>query len=211
MTYGVPYSFVPGTKARADEVNANFIDVLDKIQETNTRIEDSNSNLESEITSLNTKISEVDDNKLELDLSNINSNGQKLFDAKANTSQLDGNWVVKVVELCNAKSIAPSGANTYSLSSYLPDTTNKYEILATANAYTYNSTDSCAYMFIKTDWITASFDFVRMATRHNAKSYDTFHGTLLSSTGRSITVWNSSESINNTTYTLKLYAYRKVR
>ena len=38
MTYGVPYSFVPGTKAKADEVNANFIDVLEKISNSNTRI-----------------------------------------------------------------------------------------------------------------------------------------------------------------------------
>ena len=37
MTYGVPYSFVPGTKAKADEVNANFIDVLGKIENTTTR------------------------------------------------------------------------------------------------------------------------------------------------------------------------------
>lgn len=40
MTYGVPYSFVPGTKAKADEVNANFIDVLDKIESSNLRITD---------------------------------------------------------------------------------------------------------------------------------------------------------------------------
>ena len=33
MTFGVPYSFVPGTKAKADEVNANFIDVLTKIDD----------------------------------------------------------------------------------------------------------------------------------------------------------------------------------
>lgn len=38
MTYGVPYAFVPGTKAKADEVNANFIDVLEKIQTSNTKI-----------------------------------------------------------------------------------------------------------------------------------------------------------------------------
>ena len=38
MTYGVPYSFVPGTKAKASEVNANFIDVLEKIEDSNSRI-----------------------------------------------------------------------------------------------------------------------------------------------------------------------------
>ena len=47
MTYGVPYSFVPGTKAKADEVNANFIDVLDKIKTTNERIDETNSTTQS--------------------------------------------------------------------------------------------------------------------------------------------------------------------
>ena len=41
MTYGVPYSFVPGTKARADEVNANFIDVLNKIDNVDSKVTDS--------------------------------------------------------------------------------------------------------------------------------------------------------------------------
>ena len=36
MTSGIPYSFVPGTKAKADEVNANFLAVLNKIEEINS-------------------------------------------------------------------------------------------------------------------------------------------------------------------------------
>ena len=36
MTSGILYSFVPGTKAKADEVNANFLAVLNKIEETNS-------------------------------------------------------------------------------------------------------------------------------------------------------------------------------
>ena len=58
MTYGVPYSFVPGTKAKADEVNANFIDVLSKIEDTNTRIDDSNSTITSGLEEVNEKIAE---------------------------------------------------------------------------------------------------------------------------------------------------------
>ena len=63
MTYGVPYSFVPGTKAKADEVNANFIDVLDKIKTTNERIDETNSTTQSNKTTLEEKINELDSEK----------------------------------------------------------------------------------------------------------------------------------------------------
>ena len=50
MSYTVPYSFVPGTKARAQEVNANFASILDSFDN-------------------------IDANKVNLDLSNITSDG----------------------------------------------------------------------------------------------------------------------------------------
>lgn len=50
MSYTVPYSFVPGTKARAQEVNANFAAIINTL-------------------------GEIDENKVNLDLSNITSNG----------------------------------------------------------------------------------------------------------------------------------------
>ncbi len=50
MSYTVPYSFVPGTKARAQEVNANFASILDSFDN-------------------------IDSRKMDLDLSNITSAG----------------------------------------------------------------------------------------------------------------------------------------
>jgi len=50
MSYTVPYSFVPGTKARAQEVNANFASILESFDD-------------------------IDANKVNLDLSNISSDG----------------------------------------------------------------------------------------------------------------------------------------
>ena len=50
MSYTVPYSFVPGTKARAQEVNANFAAIINSL-------------------------GEIDENKVNLDLSNITSDG----------------------------------------------------------------------------------------------------------------------------------------
>ena len=41
-TYRVPYTFVPGTKAKATEVNANFSSVMDLIEETNNNSADIN-------------------------------------------------------------------------------------------------------------------------------------------------------------------------
>lgn len=50
MSYTIPYSFVPGTKARAQEVNANFASILDSFDDLDSR-------------------------KMNLDLSNITSAG----------------------------------------------------------------------------------------------------------------------------------------
>ena len=50
MSYSVPYTFIPGTKARAQEVNANFASITDSIDE-------------------------LDTSKLDLDLSNITPEG----------------------------------------------------------------------------------------------------------------------------------------
>ena len=38
MSYSVPYTFIPGTKARAQEVNANFASITDSIDELDTSL-----------------------------------------------------------------------------------------------------------------------------------------------------------------------------
>lgn len=49
MSYTIPYSFIPGTKARAQEVNANFKYVLDSVDDLNTdKLNKSLSNLTQE-------------------------------------------------------------------------------------------------------------------------------------------------------------------
>ncbi len=78
MTSSVPYSFVPGAKAKAEEVNANFVAVLDEIEKSNVKIED-----------LNTQ-------KLNKDLSNIDTEGQKVLDTKADKTELDGKWIMNL-------------------------------------------------------------------------------------------------------------------
>ena len=102
MTYGVPYSFVPGTKARADEVNANFIEVLNKIEETNTRIDEANTQnnankeeIEQVEQNLKTELAK----KAGLDLANLNTAGKAVLNNKANAADIDGKWIYKTFTL----------------------------------------------------------------------------------------------------------------
>ncbi len=155
MTYGVPYSFVPGTKARADEVNANFIDVLNKIEDTNTKIEDSNAKSAKDLGDLETrledKITEVEGSVgkcADLSLSNLNDAGKAVLNAKANASLLDGAWVNKSSNLASSVYIAANETKTYSLSSYLPKDSNIYEVFVNATG-----SGNCS-MWITTDLVT---------------------------------------------------------
>lgn len=52
MAYKVPYTFIPGTKAKANEVNSNFSKVTDYFTELNTSLIDTTVNLESVETDL---------------------------------------------------------------------------------------------------------------------------------------------------------------
>ena len=70
MTSSVPYSFVPGTKAKAEEVNANFIALLDKIENSNIKIDD------------------LTLSKMKTDLSNINDSGKKYSEKYTQTFDL---------------------------------------------------------------------------------------------------------------------------
>ena len=74
----VPYTFVPGTKAKAQEVNANFVSIADAIQTNNTTftqkineiessIEAASSNTEEELSAINTSLT----NKADKNLSNV--------------------------------------------------------------------------------------------------------------------------------------------
>lgn len=209
MTYSVPYSFVPGTKAKADEVNANFIDVLSKIEDTNTRIDESNSSLDSGLSEVTDKIDELAEQKLDLDLSNISKTGQKLFDAKANTSALDGSWTIKQATIAN-KSITKDVTQTFSLSSYLPDKTNKYEILVSMLATSDTGSHSCFFLYLKTDYLTTNMPICR-ASRADGYAFSAGIATLLTSSGRKISVYNTTSANDTTDYTLKLHAYRRVK
>ena len=137
MTYGVPYSFVPGTKARADEVNANFIEVLNKIEETNTRIDEANTQnnankeeIEQVEQNLKTELAK----KAGLDLANLNTAGKAVLNNKANAADIDGKWIYKTFTLLGSVAGPVSGKYvTVSLASYLPSGSSVYDVILRAD------------------------------------------------------------------------------
>lgn len=137
MTYSVPYSFVPGTKAKADEVNANFIDILNKIEETNERIDLANESLNSVsqeiVENFEEKFEEINATKADLSLSNIDSDGKTLFNNKANVSDIDGAWTSKYSELGINLTLNGTGEITLSLANYLPNDDKIYEVIFSAS------------------------------------------------------------------------------
>lgn len=211
MTYGVPYSFVPGTKAKADEVNANFIDILNKIEDTNTRIDDANSQTSTDITNINSKIEEAKKSCLNLDLSNLSSTGKSVLNAKADASLLDGTWINKAATLCSGKTITANQTQTYSLSSYLPNDKNKYEVLVSLTADFIASSSSQAALYMYSDFITTRTGMIRHYSGVNHVTFSAAAATFISSTGRKISIYNSEYGVNATTYSIKVMGYRKVR
>ena len=131
MTIGVPYSFVPGTKAKADEVNANFNDVISKIENTNLRIDETNSNASVKNKEIETKFEDIQsliDNRADLDLSNLSTTGSAVLSAKANNSDLDSQWVAKSVVLAEGVTFSNTAETSYSLASYLPNDGGLYQV-----------------------------------------------------------------------------------
>ncbi|MDD3236865.1 MAG: hypothetical protein PHV37_02050 [Candidatus Gastranaerophilales bacterium] len=47
MSYKIPFTFIPGTKAKANEVNSNFSKVIDYLTELNTGLNETNTNIQN--------------------------------------------------------------------------------------------------------------------------------------------------------------------
>jgi len=212
MTYSVSYSFVPGTKARADEVNANFIDVLNHIEDTNTRIDNANTQLEKNSTQLDDITTRVDSAETEisqranLSLSNLDEEGEKLLNSKANASLLDGAWVSANKALCTEKTISPGDSQVYALKSILPTENDVYEIILDGLLHTEVAHGS-AYMYVKTPKTTSLAAF-RVVTPNR---YGSMQALAICQGKHSITVTNQPGSVEKSTYSLYIRAYRKVR
>jgi len=203
MTYGVPYSFVPGTKAKADEVNANFIDVLDKIQTTNSRIDTTNTTIQEYSTSLDTK--------LNVDLSNISTEGQSVISGMASTKDLDGAWTEKYSACAVSTTISLGNTQSYSLVNILPKDQNIYEVMIAITTQTAASSGAISYIFVSTDKMATKKPLIKCVSRHSSIAFAANACSVIVGTDRKININNSSSSVGVTTYNFEIYAYRKVR
>lgn len=146
MTLSVPYSFVPGAKAKAEEVNANFISVLDEIEESNAKIE----NLDTE--------------KLNKDLSNIDTKGQEVLDAKADKTELDGKWKATSKYIADNITIPKIYDKAFDISSLLPDDENIYEVIVNAIIRTGTAKNNALGLYVSSS-ICGSTYMCRAVTR----------------------------------------------
>ncbi|MBQ8460468.1 hypothetical protein IJ541_10260 [bacterium] len=196
MTYNVPYSFVPGTKAKADEVNANFVDVLDKISNVDSKydemVQQINSNLEE---------------KLDCDLTNFSESGQALFDEKANADDIDGTWVTKDVSVVDNASITAGATKTYSLSSSLPNDNNVYELIFFAGVNAIAKSGNYANIQIK----TSLCGYLPIGRFSGAEVGDANPVNIVIGTDRKLYVHSPDSQKGEMTVVIKLRAYRKVR
>ena len=203
MTYGVPYSFVPGTKAKADEVNANFIDILDKIQTTNSRIDTANTTIQECSSSL--------DSKLNIDLSNLSEEGESKFNGMAYEKDLDGNWTEKYIACAVSSVLAPGATHSFSLTNFLPSDSNIYEVMVAITAETAATSGALSYIFANTDKMTNKKPIIKTISRHSSVAYGNNACTFIVGTGRKINIVSSANCVGSTTYNFEIYAYRKVR
>lgn len=196
MTSSVPYSFVPGAKAKAEEVNANFIAVLDEIEKSNVKIED-----------LNTQ-------KLNKDLSNIDAEGQKVLDTKADKTELDGKWTVKSGYIANDLTISTTFDKTFDISSLLPDDKNIYEVVISAIIRTGININNSLGLYVNTA-ICGSTYLCRTVTRTaGANQIASGNCTIPIAADRKIRFFAGDET-NSASYkngcAFRISGYRKVR
>lgn len=204
MTYGVPYSFVPGTKAKADEVNANFVAILDKIEDTNSRIDDTNTKYNQSLNDTKDELTSEIEKKADLDFSNIGPDAKAMFDKKANSTDIDGKWVKKSLTIAQATSITAGQTKNFSLSSYLPNDNNIYEVIFST---TLNVAGSYAYIFLTSSYVSNA----AMCRADSAGMYAASSVTLPIGTNRQVSVFSNSSQSGNATFELYAKAYRKVR
>lgn len=199
MTFNIPYSFVPGTKAKANEVNANFIAVIDELDKINSDIETLNSSVAT---------------KADLDLANLDEAGQSTLDNKADKTELDGVWKSKNSYIAQNVTVTANYNKTFDLSSLLPEDDNTYEIIIGAIIRTGSESNNCLAIIATTQLCNGVF-LGRAVTRiNNYNDIDSCNCTIPIGPDRSLTIRTGSETNANSypnSCSFKLCGYRKVR
>lgn len=187
MTSGIPYSFVPGTKAKADEVNANFLAVLNKIEETNSA-------------------------KLNVDLSNIDDSGKATLDSidtKADKKEIDGEWQYCHYVLALDVPLTSATPLSFDLSNYIPDDGNIYEIILSARVVTAGGNGMYSAALIKSSLMPDSVYFCNARARTTNSATSAGCGIIPIGIDRVITAWRTSDYTGK--ISISCDGFRKVR
>lgn len=197
MTYDVPYAFVPGTKAKADEVNANFNDVINKIQDTKNQVNENFNTLTETCNSI----------------SNTLSDTNTTLAAKANATDIDGTWTNKLLKIFESKTFSVgSNSLSYSLSSYLPNDEKKYEVLISGDGYTGSSNGASIMFGLGSALANSSCCILYKAiTRTSSSMVASGCSIIPISTDRKINLTVTVKTATSGSCYLTVLAYRKVR
>lgn len=126
------------------------------------------------------------------------------------TKSIDGQWILSHAFLANTVSWTGTGT-TYSLSSYLPNDGNDYEVIFGAYASTAAKSGKFIAVALKTDIINNdNVSICQTRARSNAGVDCRGSIVLPVGTGRTVTQYSTSSSNAEGTYTLEVYGYRRI-
>ena len=147
-----------------------------------------------------------------------NSAVQTALDSKANTSDIDGAWVGKYEELAsNVEFNTTAQDKTYSLSTYLPDDNNTYEVMFAIRGQTAAANAASFQFAIATDKLidgnTQGYISICAAITRTTTYAMAAGACIIPLNNRTITVRqaNNTSAGKPTMSALRVFAYRKVR
>lgn len=140
---------------------------------------------------------ELFNGKADTDLSNLSATGQKV---------IDGQWVYKGQNLASKVTMSSSN-HTYSLSSYLPADSYKYEVLIGGVVTTGTTSGNAIELRVGTDIVELSY-VCSARTRTNSSMFAIGNITTSVGTGRSVVVQGGATWTGS--FGLYIYGYRRI-
>ena len=128
----------------------------------------------------------------------------------AKEQDIDGMWTGSFYEVFTGVSYTAGQSRTYSLSDYLPNDGNIYEVIFSGKVTTGATSGDTGYMQLETSVIPQATSFVACQTPTNRSMFVV--GTTIAPVGadRNITISNASAA-DTATFQLRLSGYRKAR
>lgn len=128
----------------------------------------------------------------------------------AKEQDIDGMWVGSFYEVFTDVSFTSGQSRTYSLSDYLPNDGNIYEVVFAGKVTTGATAGDTAYMQLESSVFPATSSFVACKTPNNRSMFVGSATIMPVGADRNITISNASAA-DTATLQLRLNGYRKVR